>query len=226
MKAHLLFEQSGTFKNAFKKNGIDAFDYDIQDEFGETDYIIDLFGEIEKAYVGGQSIFDSFDCKDIIIAFFPCTRFEARIPLLFRGQSTQQKKWTDEQKLEYAMGLHEELHKLYVLLSMLVIVAIRKDLRMIIENPYTQPHYLTTYWCIRPKLIDKDRTVNGDFYKKPTQYFFIGFEPKNNFLFEPIEWVEKKTIAHVTGTASTSRQTERSMMHPQYADRFIRQYVL
>lgn len=92
MKAHLLFEQSGTFKNAFKKNGIDAFDYDIQDEFGETDYIIDLFGEIEKAYVGGQSIFDSFDCEDIIIAFFPCTRFEARIPLLFRGQSTQQKK--------------------------------------------------------------------------------------------------------------------------------------
>lgn len=226
MKAHLLFEQSGTFKNAFKKNGIDAFDYDIQDEFGETDYIIDLFGEIEKAYVGGQSIFDSFDCEDIIIAFFPCTRFEARIPLSFRGQAKQQKKWTDEQKLEYAMKLHEELHKLYMLLSMLVIVAIRKDLRMIIENPYTQPHYLTTYWCIEPKLIDKDRTVNGDFYKKPTQYFFIGFEPKNNFLFEPIEWVEKKTIAHVTGTASTSCQTERSMMHPQYADRFIRQYVL
>lgn len=220
MKAHLLFEQSGTFKNAFKKNGIDAFDYDIQDEFGETDYIIDLFGEIEKAYVGGQSIFDSFDCEDIIIAFFPCTRFEARIPLLFRGQAKQQKKWTDEQKLEYAMGLHEELHKLYMLLSMLVIVAIRKDLRMIIENPYTQPHYLTTYWCIQPKLIDTDRTVNGDFYKKPTQYFFIGFEPKNNFLFEPIEWVEKKVVERVY------EQTERSMMHPQYADRFIRQYVL
>lgn len=220
MKAHLLFEQSGTFKNAFKKNGIDAFDYDIQDEFGETDYIIDLFGEIEKAYVGGQSIFDSFDCEDIIIAFFPCTRFEARIPLSFRGQAKQQKKWTDEQKLEYAMGLHEELHKLYMLLSMLVIVAIRKDLRMIIENPYTQPHYLTTYWCIQPKLIDTDRTVNGDFYKKPTQYFFIGFEPKNNFLFEPIEWVEKKAVERVY------EQTERSMMHPQYADRFIRQYVL
>lgn len=169
---------------------------------------------------GGQSIFDSFDCEDIIIAFFPCTRFEARIPLSFRGQAKQQKKWTDEQKLEYAMGLHEELHKLYMLLSMLVIVAIRKDLRMIIENPYTQPHYLTTYWCIQPKLIDTDRTVNGDFYKKPTQYFFIGFEPKNNFLFEPIEWVEKKAVERVY------EQTERSMMHPQYADRFIRQYVL
>lgn len=220
MKAHLLFEQSGTFKNAFKKNGIDAFDYDIQDEFGETDYIIDLFGEIEKAYVGGQSIFDSFDKEDIIIAFFPCTRFEAMITMSFRGQAKQQKKWADEQKLEYAIGLHEELHKLYRLISMLTIVAIRNDLRMIIENPYTQPHYLTTYWCIQPKLIDVDRTVNGDFYKKPTQYFFINFEPKNNFLFEPIEYVERKTVGRICS------QTERSLMHPQYADRFIRQYVL
>lgn len=47
MIAHLLFEQSGTFKNAFKKNGVEAFDYDIQDEFNQTDYVIDLFKEIE-----------------------------------------------------------------------------------------------------------------------------------------------------------------------------------
>ena len=46
MKAHCLFEQSGTFKNEFKKLGIEAFDYDIQDEFGETDYKIDLFEQI------------------------------------------------------------------------------------------------------------------------------------------------------------------------------------
>lgn len=46
MKAHCLFEQSGTFKNEFKKLGIEAFDYDIQNEYGETDYQIDLFEEI------------------------------------------------------------------------------------------------------------------------------------------------------------------------------------
>lgn len=54
MKAHLLFEQFGTFKNEFKKLGIDAEDYDIQDEFGETDHQVDLFSEIETAYEGGQ----------------------------------------------------------------------------------------------------------------------------------------------------------------------------
>lgn len=49
-KVHCFFEQSGTFKNEFIKLGIPAFDYDIQDNFGETDHVIDLFGEIEAAY--------------------------------------------------------------------------------------------------------------------------------------------------------------------------------
>lgn len=54
MIAHLLFEQSGTFKNAFKKNGVEAFDYDIQDEFNQTDYVIDLFKEIEGGVPGAS----------------------------------------------------------------------------------------------------------------------------------------------------------------------------
>ena len=57
-KVHCFFEQSGTFKNEFKKLGIPAFDYDLQDHFGETDYQIDLFKEIEDAYDGKPSLFD------------------------------------------------------------------------------------------------------------------------------------------------------------------------
>lgn len=52
-KVHCLFEQSGTFKNEFIKLGIPAEDYDIQNNFGQTDHVIDLFAEIEKAYGGG-----------------------------------------------------------------------------------------------------------------------------------------------------------------------------
>lgn len=47
MIAHCLFEQSGTFKNEFKKMGIEAYDYDILNDYEETDYQIDLFAEIE-----------------------------------------------------------------------------------------------------------------------------------------------------------------------------------
>ena len=57
-KVWCLFEQSGTFKNQFKLLGYDAVDVDIQNNFGETDYQIDLFKEIEDAYDGKPSLFD------------------------------------------------------------------------------------------------------------------------------------------------------------------------
>ena len=58
-KVHLMFEQSGTFKNEFIKLGYDACCYDIQNNFGETDNVVDLFAEIESAYEGKPSIFDN-----------------------------------------------------------------------------------------------------------------------------------------------------------------------
>ena len=45
-------------------------------------------------------------------------------------------------------------------------------------------------------------------------------------MFEAIDYVEKKDIVKAKATNFTSRKTERSMIHPQYADRFIRQYVI
>ena len=162
----------------------------------------------------------------MILAFFPCTRFEARIPLWFRGEAQQQKNWTDEQKLEYAMDLHGELHDFYLLISKLVLIAKHRGLQMVIENPYMQPHYLTTYWSIKPTLIDKDRTENGDYYKKPTQFFFINYKPYYNLVFEPIDYVETKIISKVKKENDISVKTQRSMIHPQYASRFIRQYLI
>ena len=50
MKFHCLFEQSGTFKNVFKEYGHEAWDYDILNDYGQTDFKIDLFREIEKEY--------------------------------------------------------------------------------------------------------------------------------------------------------------------------------
>ena len=82
-KVHLFFEQSGVFKTEFRKLGYEAFDYDIQNNFGETDYVIDLFAEIEKAYEGGVSIFDNITKDDLIFCFFPCIYFCDANELLF-----------------------------------------------------------------------------------------------------------------------------------------------
>ena len=100
-------------------------------------------------------------------------------------------------------------------------------MKLVIENPYTAPHYLTTYWCIKPKIIDMNRRENGDYMKKPTQFFFINFEPKNNLIFEPIDYVEQRKNDFITKkTTGKDRTVCRSEIHPQYANRFIRQYLI
>ena len=46
MKVYCLFEQSGTFKNEFKKLGYEAYDCDILNDYMQTDFKMDLFEEI------------------------------------------------------------------------------------------------------------------------------------------------------------------------------------
>ena len=235
MVAHCLFEQSGTFKNEFKKLGVNAFDYDILNDFGETDYKIDLFSEIEQAYSGGVSIFDKIKKDDVILAFFPCVRFENQIMLSFRGQSKSMKQWTYKQKMQYDMKLIDEVRQNYHIVNKLFIVCFDRGLKMVMENPYSEEHFLRRYWCYPPAIIDKDRRDNGDYYAKPTQYWFVNCEPKNNFLFEPITYNhlgEKGKIELLNSSiypeswGNISQKTARSMIHPQYANRFIRQYIL
>jgi hypothetical protein len=175
---------------------------------------------------GGVSIFDRIEKDDVILAFFPCIYFEAQSQLWFAGNNFSQKNWSVRHKCESNIERHESLHKFYVLLNKLVCICEDRGLRMVIENPYTQPHYLTSYWCIKPDLIDKDRTNNGDYFKKPTQYWFFGFKPKHNIVFEALDYVEEMIVARLTKKDGVSVQTQRSMIHPQYASRFIRQFVL
>lgn len=52
-KVFCFFEQSGTYKNEFRRMGIPAEDYDIENQFGETDNVMDLFSEIREAMRGG-----------------------------------------------------------------------------------------------------------------------------------------------------------------------------
>lgn len=217
---HCLFEQSGTFKNELKKLGYDAKDYDLRNDFGETDVIVDLFDEIEEAFKRRKSIFDDISQDDFILAFFPCTRFEDYAALNARCDNAGMKDWSDYDKLHYSMHWQWELFDYFMCINKLVLVCLERKIPCVIENPYSPQHYLTRYWCLKPAVIDKNRRLNGDWYKKPTQYWFIGCEPKQNFLFEPIEYVEKKIIEN------ERNQVERSMIHPQYANRFLRTYIL
>lgn len=98
--------------------------------------------------------------------------------------------------------------------------ALEKKLRIIIENPYCTQHFLTRYWPLEPSLIDKDRSLFGDDFKKPTQYFFVNCKPENNIPFG--HQFEKRDLKKIEECSTV----ERSMINPRYAYNFIRDFIL
>ncbi len=171
----------------------------------------------------------------MIFAFFPCVRFESQIMLWWRGQNYTQKNWDYIQKIEYCLKLSDELNEMYRLVCTLFLICLRRGLQMILENPYSEEHFLRRYFCIPPAVIDTDRRRNGDYFKKPTQYWFINREPKNNMVMDAIPYnvieikdaiasLKQKDFRETTG--AKNHKAARSMIHPDYADRFIRQYII
>ena len=130
-------------------------------------------------------------------------------------------KWNESKKLRYVMQLERERAEYYDLISLLSLIVLERDLKMVVENPYSTQHYLTQYFPIKPKWIDRDRRQRGDVYRKPTQYWFIGFDPSNNFVLEPLIIHDEYRIITKQGHGA-----ERSMITPQYARRFIQEFLL
>ena len=124
------------------------------------------------------------------------------------------------------MKLFDELVANYKAVSKMAIVCLKKHVKLMIENPANKPHFLTSYWCLKPSIIDSDRTKNGDYMKKPTQYWFIGFKPQNNLVFEQLEPVPLRKHEYMLCENGKKAKVLRSEIHPQYASRFIRQYIL
>ena len=59
------------------------------------------------------------------------------------------------------------------------------NFRMIIENPATPPNYLITGQNFpTPTIIDKNRMLRGDVFKKPTAYWFFNCEPTRGFTLQ------------------------------------------
>ena len=157
---------------------------------------------------------------DLIMAFFPCIRFSNQAYMMFQCTQRQLKDLSDLEKIDKVMEFHNELSFLYDMFCKLCCICLKNNLKLIIENPYSQEHYLTRYFPIKPKIIDMDRTKRGDNFKKPTQYWFINCEPKNNFVMESI------SIAEIKRINNTYNKVERSLINPNYAERCIREFVI
>lgn len=219
-RVHLFFEQSGTFKKVFRDLGFQAADYDIENQFKQTDFQINLFVEIKKAALDEVSIFNKIRPYDLIFAFFPCTFFTDQSQLISRGDAHGRENWTDNEKLNLSredMCIRAEY---YDLLCKLCQVALIRGFPLIIENPLGKGGFLKQYFPLKPKVILHDRRLFGDAFKKPTQFFFINCEP--TFHLAHIDDMAKKKQNPIEGIHGF----DRSRITPEFARRFVEQFIL
>lgn len=215
--AHCLFEQSGTFRDAFRELGVPAKCYDIEDQFGRTDMKIDLFSQIERAYFERRSIFDTFTPEDLVLAFFPCTYFNESNEMFFCGTNYNFRQLTKTDVLDKIIERAVKRSDNYIVLLKLCWVIERRGLRMIVENPYNAHHFLRFNFPYKPAVIDMDRRRRGDYFPKPTQYLFVNCEPAGKKSLQMDK--PRKFVNNATGI-------ERSLISPDYAHNFICDEIL
>ena len=227
-KVWCLFEQSGTFKSQFKLLGYDAVDVDIQNNFGETDYQIDLFKEIEAAYDGKPSLFDQIrggQDGDLIMAFFPCIYFCENNELYFTGKHMNLSRLSTKEKIETILQRARDRQSMYELCLKLFCVCDVRNIRLIMENPFSYAHYLVNNFPYKAVLIDNNRTLRGDFYKKPTQYWFLNCEPTYGKSFQE-SYIHKHIASGKPGIKGGICSEDRSMISPDYARNFICDFII
>ena len=224
-KVHCFFEQSGTFKNEFIKLGIPAEDYDIQNNFGETDHVEDLFKAIEDAYDGKPSLFDQVGGADLIMAFFPCIYFCENNQLAFSYHHANYRKMGYKERTDKILERMRAREYFYSLICKMVAVVFEKGLRMVIENPWNGATYLKQNFVLSPTIVDNNRMLRGDYFVKPTAYWFINCDHTHGNTMQYDK--QKKTISSAkAGVKAGQCSEDRSMISPDYARNFICDFIL
>lgn len=224
-KVHCFFEQSGTFKNEFIKLEIPAEDYDIQNNFGQTDHVVDLFKAIEDAYDGRPSLFDDIRGGDLIMAFFPCIYFSCMSQMDLSWSAKNYRRISGREATEQILERVHNREVYFTLLIKMCQVTRERGLRLVFENPYSMQTFLKSGFLLPPAVIDSNRTLRGDCFVKPTAYWFINCEPTNGKSFQKTKEVKRLLWEKPSPEAGLCSEA-RSMISPDYARNFICDFIL
>lgn len=162
---------------------------------------------------------------DLVMAFFPCIYFCENNNLFFTGKHINLSGHTKDFVEREIIKRAEQRHYLYVLLVKLFNVCTNRGLRLIVENPYSTEHFLYNNFPYEPKVIDRDRRRRGDYYKKPTQFFYHNCEPTHGETYTTPKMLKRVTSA-TPGIRQGICSEERSLISPDYARNFICDFII
>ena len=173
-----------------------------------------------------DTVFSSIGQDDLIMAFFPCIYFTGSTnPCYYTLENTNYRGLTDAQKFEKMIERMDNRNYFYKLLYKLCGICVLKKVRLVIENPYSALHYLHNNFLKEPSIIDSNRQKRGDYFVKPTGYWFFNFEPSYGESFQRPE--KKLNVWDCNGAKEAGLcSEERSMISPDYARNFICDFIL
>lgn len=163
---------------------------------------------------------------DLLLAFFPCIHFCDAKTLYFKGVSISQKKWSLDKIMDNNIQLAEEREYFFLKLLKLVSVVCKRGLRLIIENPWNSSGMtFLQHNFIEPTIIDKNRMLRGDYYVKPTAYWFINCKNTLGFT-EQCDKRQRVVTDSKRSVKAGECSEERSLISPDYARNFICDFIL
>lgn len=170
-------------------------------------------------------MFDRMTKDDLIIAFFPCIYFSCMSQMLMSFTHRNYVNYTTKERCE-AILERSSMRELYFSRAVKLIgVVMDKGLRLIMENPWSEQTFLKQNFVMKPAIIDTDRTLRGDYYVKPTAFWFIGCTPTNGRTYKPRQ--RGKNICEIDPNRKPGLcNEERSMISPDYARNFICDFVI
>lgn len=218
-KVHCLFEQSGTFRDEFRRLNYPALDYDIANEFGKTDVVCNIFRLLEVWRSGGYTLLNKFTPDDFLMIFFPCTYFSSQSQAQFLWNNNCYRGMSPGLKVEKILERSAMREIYYRRMVTLYGFLIERGLRAVIENPWGKStSFLCNNFVVSPDVIDTNRRRRGDWFRKPTAYWFVNCTPgKGRTYLCPSQY--KTVEGEDYGIA-------RSLISPDYARAFIKDYIL
>lgn len=107
----------------------------------------------------------------------------------------------------------------------MISVALQRGFRLIMENPWAEQTFLKANFVAPPTFVDKNRMLRGDFFVKPTAYWFFNCERTFGYTRQLDK--EQKIIQKCKqGVKAGVCSEERSMISPDYARNFICDFIL
>ena len=129
------------------------------------------------------------------------------------------------EKFEHIIDRADKRNTFYKILYKLIAVCLSKELRIVIENPFSTLHFLHNNFLKEPSVFDSNRMLRGDFFKKPTGYWFFNCNPTNGFTLQ-YDKEQKIVMKQKRGKKPGLCSEERSMISPDYARNFICDFIL